>query len=230
MKPGLFFRLSRTSWRIDVLTFLSLCLHKGPTDFFPLLLSCQFPQLVFFSSFFFFLPIIWFFIFDQQPHCVPLNKQQSPSKPFLTTSCLFPSVPTFSLAQLPIPFPPATNSSSEITLILCHPFLSSAFSFPLSAVWFSLFLSASTWQRRSCWLYVFIVIKLGQSPFSGTESKWHSLARVHTAKLSSSHNRMALSFLPTGSSPWQVLLPEPCPDTVSEGTPQDKPKLCQGAC
>lgn len=191
--------------------------------FCPILLSHQFPpshfSLIFF--FFFFFSLISFSIFDQKPHFIPPNKQQfpSPSKSFFTTSYLssHPFLPS-SLHQLPLPSS-TPNSSSQFTLSLCHPSPSSAFSFSVYTVWFFSFLGANAWQRRSCWLYVFIVIKLGQSPFSGTKSKWHSLAHVHTSKLSSSHNSMALSFLPTGNSPWQMLLSEPCPDMVSESTP-----------
>lgn len=144
----------------------------------------------------------------------------STSKPFFLTSSSLPIhsyllpctsshshffLPQTQTQRLPSP---AANSSPPVASVLPPPLLD-----------FFSFLGASTWQRRSHWLYVFIVIKLGQSPFSGTESKWHSLAHIHTAKLSSSHNRMALSFLPIGNSPWQVLLSEPCPDTVSESTP-----------
>lgn len=130
---------------------------------------------------------------------------------------LFPFIPTLFLAPAPTPI----FSYPKVKVSSPNAFSSPPVASALPSLLFDnfCFLDAKAWQRRSHWLYVFIVIKLGQCPFSGTKSKWHSLAPIHTAKLFSSHNRMALSFLPIGNSPWQVLFSEPYPDTASESTP-----------
>lgn len=204
----------------------SLCLPKSLIDFFFVLFSWvnlfQLPQphvfLILFS-------LISLFIFEQ-PHFVLPKKLLLKVKHFPSTSKSFFLISS----SLPIPsyLLPCTSSHSHFFLpqtgtlklpspaAIPSPPVDSALPFPLFD--FSSFLSANAWQR-SPWLYIFIVIKLGQSPFAGTRSKWHSLAHVHTAKPSSSHNRMALSFLPIGNLPWQVLLSEPCPATASQSTP-----------
>lgn len=204
----------------------SLCLPKGLIDLFcPILQSSPFPvSTISTISHTFFSHLILYFwktsfcstykTPSQNKKAFPIHIQIFLPDLFISSHPFLPS-PSH---QLPLSIFPTPNWNSKITLSLCHPSppVDSALPFPLLD--FSSFLRANSWQR-SPWLYVFIVIKLGQSPFAGTKSKWHSLAHVHTAKLSSSHNRMALSFLPIGNSPWQVLLSEPCPDIVSQSTP-----------